>query len=103
MTIVIIVTIIILFYNLPNVVCMYVWMLMKGSLSFDPNNAKFTQNIHECTRCVNSYIRPKSVQNWLKNQFKCGLLLLKWRSKWLNWGKIFSIEFSFASAIFIDK
>ena len=42
------------YYNLPHVVC----LLMKGSLSFDLSNAKFTQNIHECTGCVNSYIRP---------------------------------------------
>ena len=47
-------------------VCMCVWMLMKGSVSFDPNNAIFIQNIHEGTGLVNSYIQPKLVQNWLK-------------------------------------
>ena len=47
-------------------VCMYV---NEGSLSFDPNNAKFTQNVHEGTGRVNNYVRPKSVQNWLKNEF----------------------------------
>ena len=47
------------YYNLPNVVCMYVWMLMKGSVSFDPNNAIFTQNIHEGMGRVNNYIQPK--------------------------------------------
>ena len=46
---------------------------MKGSASFDPNNAKFTQNVHECTGRVNSYIRPKSVQNWLENIREHGL------------------------------
>ena len=36
--------------------CMYVCLLMKGSLSFDPNNAKFTQNIHDHTGHVKRYI-----------------------------------------------
>ena len=44
-------------------VCMYDCWLMKGSLSFDPNNAKFTQNIHEYTERVNNYNRLKLVQN----------------------------------------
>ena len=62
-------------------VCMYVRLLMKGSLSFDPNNAKFTQNIHESTRHVNSCIRQKSVQNWLKSQFfKKGSVYFKLRT-----------------------
>ena len=43
-------------YNLLNVVCMYICLLMKGSISFDPNNAIFTQNIHEGKGCVNRYI-----------------------------------------------
>ena len=42
---------------------------MKGSISFDPNDAKFTQKINECVGRVMHYIRPKTVQNWLKNQF----------------------------------
>ena len=70
-------------------VCMYVWMLMKGSLNFDPNNTKFTQNIHECTGRLNNYIRQKSVQTWLKNPCKCAPLKLTWHSKRLKWGKIF--------------
>ena len=48
---------------------MYACLLMKGSLSFAPNNAKFTQNFHEGTGHVNRYIRSKSVQIYLKNQF----------------------------------
>ena len=71
-------------------VCMCVWMLMKGSVSFDPNNAIFTQNIHEGTGRVNSYIRPKSVQNWLKYQCICAQLHLKWWAKSLNSSNIFS-------------
>ena len=56
-------------------VCICVWMLMEGSLSFGPNNAILTQNIHEDTGCVINYIRPTSVQNWLKNKFfKKGLV-----------------------------
>ena len=47
-------------------VCMYVNERLP---QFDPNNAIFTQDIHEGTGRVNSYIRLKSVQNWLKNQF----------------------------------
>ena len=47
-----------------------VCLLMKGSVSFDPNSAKFTQKIDECSGCVNSYIRPKTVQNCLKNLFQ---------------------------------
>ena len=54
--------------------CMYVCLLMEGSVSFDPNNAIFTQNIHEGKGHANSYIRPKSVQNWLKYQCKCARL-----------------------------
>ena len=42
---------------------------MKGSLSFDPSNAILMQNIHEGMGHVINYIRVKSVQNWLKNQF----------------------------------
>ena len=41
---------------------MHVCLFMKGSLSFDPNNAKFTQNIHEGMAHVKRYIGPKSVQ-----------------------------------------
>ena len=37
-------------------VCVFVWMLMKGSVSFNPNDAKFTQRIDEYTGHVNSYI-----------------------------------------------
>ena len=43
-------------YNLPNVVCMCACLLMKGSISFDPNDAKVTQKIHECVGRVNGYI-----------------------------------------------
>ena len=53
---------------------MYACMSMKDSVSFDSNNAIFTQNTHEGTGRVNSYIRPKSVQNWLKYQCKCAWL-----------------------------
>ena len=42
---------------------------MKGSLSFDSNNAIFAQNIHEGMVHVKSYIRPKSVQKLAENQF----------------------------------
>ena len=55
-----------------------VWMLMKGSLSFDSNNAILTQNIHEGMGHVINYIQLISVQNWLKNQFfKTGVGLRK--------------------------
>ena len=46
-----------------------VCLLMKGFVSFDPNNAKFTQKTDECSGRVMHYIPPKTVQNWLKNQF----------------------------------
>ena len=49
-------------------VCVFV-LLMKGSISFDPNNAKFTQKIDEYSERVMHYIPPKMVQNWLKDQF----------------------------------
>ena len=39
---------------------------MKGSLSFDPNSAIFTQNMHEDMERVKRYIQRKMVQNWLK-------------------------------------
>ena len=41
--------------------------LMKGFVSFDPNNPKFTQKIEECTGRVINSIQPKAVQNGLKN------------------------------------
>ena len=50
-------------------ICMCVCLLMKGSISFDPNNAKLTLKIHDCSGRVNSYIGPKTVLNWLKNHF----------------------------------
>ena len=31
------------YYNLPNVVCMCICLLMKGPVSFDPNNANSHQ------------------------------------------------------------
>ena len=65
---------------------------MKCSVSFDPNDAIFAQNFHEGMGCVNSCIRPKLVQNWLKNQFKKkGVCYYKMVQKllWLECGKIF--------------
>ena len=56
--------------------CMYVCLLIKDSVTFDPHKTRFTQNIREGTGCVNSYIRPKSV-------------------KILEIGQDFSVEFSF--------
>ena len=51
---------------------------MKGFVSFDPNNVLLTQNIHENMGRAINYIRPKSVQNWLKNPFfKKGLVYFK--------------------------
>ena len=51
---------------------------MKGSLSFDLNDAKFTQHINEwCTGRVASYIRPKSVQNWLKKSMQMCSVAIK--------------------------
>ena len=40
-------------------VCMHVCLLMKGCLSSDPNNAKFTPNIHEGMAHGKRYIDPK--------------------------------------------
>ena len=56
--------------------CVHVCLVVNGkALSFDPNNARSTQNINEGTGSVINYIQPKSVQNWLKNQFfKKGLV-----------------------------
>ena len=76
---------------------------MEGSLSFDPNNAIFTQNIHEDTGCVINYIRPTSVQNWLKNKFfKKGLVyfefmlsLYKFKIDQPLFKELISVEFSF--------
>ena len=67
---------------------------MKGSVSFDLNNAKFTQNIPEFKGRVNSYIRLKLVRNWLKKSLKMGLFLMKLRIKMLEMGQNFSVEFS---------
>ena len=57
-------------------VCVFVCLLMKGSVSFDPNNAKFTKKkkkkkkkINECMGRV--IIQLKTVQDWLKNPCKC--------------------------------
>ena len=52
---------------MPNVVFMYVFVCYKkSSVTFDPNNAKFTQKIDDCGGWVINFIRPKTVQNWLK-------------------------------------
>ena len=46
---------------------MYVFVCYKkGSITFDANNAKFTQKIDDCGGWVINFIRPKTVQNWLK-------------------------------------
>ena len=46
---------------------MYVFVCYKKcSVTFDPNNAKFTQNIDDCEGWVMNFIRPKTVQNWLE-------------------------------------
>ena len=51
---------------------------MRGSVSFNPNNAILTQNIHEDTGRVINHILPKLVQNWLKNHcIKKGLVYFK--------------------------
>ena len=53
------------YHNLPNIVwvfvCVSVW-LMKSSISFDPNNAKFAQKIKDSMGRVINVIRPKTVQ-----------------------------------------
>ena len=81
-------------------VCLF-FLLMKGSFSFDPNNVNFTQKIDECSRRVMHYIPPKTVQNWLKNQFfKKGLVFLNYeRLALVEMGQDFSIEFSFADRL----
>ena len=38
----------------------------KSSVTFDPNNAKFTQKIDDCEGWVINFIQPKTVQNWLE-------------------------------------
>ena len=48
-------------------VCVYLFVCYKkGSISFEPNIAKFTQKIDGCTGWVINFIRLKMVQNWLK-------------------------------------
>ena len=42
-------------------------LLMEGSVSFDLNNAQFTQKIDDCTGWVINFIRQKMVQIWLEN------------------------------------
>ena len=44
--------------------CLFV-CYKKGSVTFDPNNAKFKQKINDRTGRVIHFSRP--VQNWLKN------------------------------------
>ena len=39
-------------------VCVFVCLLMKGSFSFDPNDAKFTQKIDEWSGRAVHYILP---------------------------------------------
>ena len=46
---------------------MYVYVFVgykKGSITFDPNNATFTQKIDDCMGRVIDVIRPKKAQNW---------------------------------------
>ena len=48
-------------------VCMYVFACLfvcykKGSATFDPNNATFTEKINDCMGQVINFIRPKTVQ-----------------------------------------
>ena len=69
-------------------VCMYVFVClsMKSSVSFDPNNAKFTQKIDVCTGRVMHYIRLKKIQNWMKKQFfKKGSVAMKLHTKCFSW------------------
>ena len=78
-------------------VCVCVCLLKKGSISFDPNNAKFSQKINECSGHVNRCIRPKTVQNWLKNDFlKRGQSIFNFAQLALvEIGQDFTVEFSF--------
>ena len=63
------------------VCCLFV-LLVKCSISFDPNNAKFTQKINVFMGRVMHYIRLKKVQNWMKNQFfKKGSAAMKLHTK----------------------
>ena len=82
-------------------VCVFVCLLMKGSVSSDPNNGKFTQKIDERSGHVNSYIPPKTVKKQLKNQFlKKGYIVMKLRTTCFSWnGARFSVEFSFADRL----
>ena len=59
-----------------TIICwmLYACLLMKCSVSFYPNNAIFTQNIHESMGWLFSYIWPKSVQNLLKYQCTVNVL-----------------------------
>ena len=51
---------------------MFVCLLMKGSISFDPNNAKFTQKIGECTRTViTTLYLTENGKELTKNPCKC--------------------------------
>ena len=50
-------------------VCMYVCICLfvcykKGFITFDPNNATFTQKIDDCTGRIMNFIRLKTVQVW---------------------------------------
>ena len=69
--------------------CMRVCLLMKGSVSFDLNNTKFTQKIDECSGCVIHYILLKTMQNWLKK-----INSLKWGRSILNYGPLGARFFS---------
>ena len=80
-------------------------MLLKGFISFHPNDAKFPQKIDECPGRVMHYIPPKMVQKWLKNQFfKKRLVSMKLRQKrkkekkkgLVEMGQEFFVQFSFA-------
>ena len=69
---------------------------MKGSVNFDPNNAKFTQKIHECTGCVNT------VAIFDRNRCRFGCKIhengpgsYEIAQKIFEIGQDFSLEFSF--------
>ena len=69
----------------------FVCLLMKGSISFDPNNAKFTQKIDKCTRSViTTLYLTKNGKEPTKKSLQICSATMKLCTKCLKYGKICS-------------
>ena len=91
------------YYNFPNAVRMYVWMLMKGSFRFDPDNAKFRQNIRECTGRVKKLYSTEIGAELTEKSMQMCFIAIKMPLKTVEIRQDFSVGFSFASVLFYEQ